>query len=49
MNPYSSGAAGWREHPRYPDPLIKTLDERFDKYRIFNAAVERLCTGCRWS
>lgn len=42
-------SAGWRDHPRYPDPLIETLDERFDKYRIFSAAVERLHTGCRWS
>ena len=42
-------SAGWRDHPRYPDPAIETLDERFDKYRIFSAAVERLYTGCRWS
>jgi gluconolactonase len=41
--------AGWRDHPRYPDPAIETLDERFEQYRIFNAAVERLYTGCRWS
>lgn len=41
--------AGWREHPRYPDPLIETLDPRFERYRIFSAAVERLYTGCRWS
>ncbi len=41
--------AGWRAHPRYPDPAIETLDERFEKYRIFSAAVERLHTGCRWA
>ena len=41
--------AGWRAQPRYPDPAIETLDERFDGYRIFSAAVERLHTGCRWS
>ena len=41
--------AGWRDHPRYPDPAIETFDERFDRYRIFSAAVERLYTGCRWS
>jgi len=40
---------GWRAHPRYPDPLIEILDERFAKYRIFSAAVERLYTGCRWA
>ena len=42
-------SAGWRDHPRYPDPAIETLDDRFEKYRIFSAAVERLYTGCRWS
>jgi gluconolactonase len=41
--------AGWRDHPRYPDAAIETLDDRFEKYRIFSAAVERLYTGCRWS
>jgi gluconolactonase len=34
---------------RYPDPAIETLDPRFDKYRIGNAAVERLFTGTRWA
>lgn len=42
-------SAGWRAHPRYPDPAIETLDPRFEQYRIFSAAVERLFTGCRWS
>lgn len=42
-------STGWREQPRYPDPLVQTLDPRFDKYRVFSAAVERLYTGCRWS
>ena len=42
-------SAGWRDHPRYPDPAIETLDERFERYRVFSAAVERLYTGCRWS
>ena len=42
-------SAGWRDHPRYPDPTIKILDERFRRYTIFSAAVERLYTGCRWS
>lgn len=41
--------AGWREHPRYPDEAVQTLDPRFEKYRIFSAAVERLFTGCRWA
>ena len=42
-------SAGWREHPRYPDPAVEILDERFAPYRIFSAAVERLYTGCRWA
>ncbi len=41
--------AGWRDQPRYPDAAIETLDDRFEQYRIFSAAVERLYTGCRWS
>jgi len=49
MNPNHPPSAGWRPHPRYPDPAIKTLDPRFDRYHIFSAAVERLHTGCRWS
>lgn len=42
-------SAGWRDHPRYPDPMVEILDPRFEAYRVFNAAVERLHTGCRWS
>ena len=42
-------SAGWRAHPRYPDPAIEVIDDRFAKYVIFQAAVERLYTGCRWS
>ena len=42
-------SAGWRDYPRYPDPAIQALDERFQKYMLFSAAVERLYTGCRWS
>jgi gluconolactonase len=41
--------SGWREQPRYPDPAIEIIDPRFEKYRIFSAAVERLYTGCRWA
>ena len=38
----------WEPSPTYPDPSIEILDERFLKYRLFNAAVERLATGLRW-
>jgi gluconolactonase len=34
---------------RYPDPAIHVLDPAFAKYRIANAAVERLATGLRWA
>ncbi len=34
---------------RYPDPDIVVLDDRFKKYKIGNAAIERLCTGMRWA
>ena len=34
---------------RYPDPAVEVLDPSFTKYRLFNAAVERLATGMRWS
>ena len=43
------GTAPWLIEARYPDPSIESLDERFDRYRIFSASVERLYTGCRWS
>jgi gluconolactonase len=40
---------GWEPSERYPDPAIKILDPSFAKYRVFNASVERLATGMRWS
>jgi len=33
----------------YPDPAVEVVDPRFAKYKIGNAAVERLYTGTRWS
>ncbi len=39
----------WQQAERYPDARIESLDPSFDRYRLFNAAVERLATGCRWS
>jgi gluconolactonase len=38
----------WEPSERYPDPAIKSLDPSFNKYRLFNAGVERLATGTRW-
>ena len=33
----------------YPDPAIEVVDPRFSKYKVQNAAVERLYTGARWA
>jgi gluconolactonase len=39
----------WPDAPgRYPDPSVRVLDPRFDRYRLHNAAVERIATGYRW-
>lgn len=35
--------------PRYPDPRVEVLDERFLKLRLFSASVEQLLTGLRWA
>ena len=34
---------------RYPDPAVEVVDPRFAKYKVGNAALERLYTGCRWA
>ena len=34
---------------RLPDPLVQVLDDRFLKYRLTLAVVERVWTGCRWA
>src|SRR6266853_4287420 len=34
---------------RYPDPNIKVLDPRFQKYVLGNAAIERIAGGCRFN
>jgi gluconolactonase len=33
----------------YPDPAVEVIDPRFTKYKVVNAAVERLYTGTRWA
>jgi hypothetical protein len=43
------GPPRWQPTERYPDPAVEVLDPSFAKYRIFNAAVERLVSGMRWS
>ena len=41
--------ARWEPAESYPDPAVEILDPGFAKYRLFNAAVERLGTGTRWA
>ena len=38
-----------KEIVKYPDAAVEILDPRFRKYRLQNAAIERLYTGTRWS
>lgn len=38
-----------QEPVRYPDPNVVVLDERFAKYKVWQATVERLHTGMRWA
>jgi len=39
----------WQQTEVYPDARVVALDPRFEKYRIGNAAVERLATGFRFT
>jgi gluconolactonase len=40
----------WAGAPvRYPDPAVRVLDPRFERYRISSAAVECIATGGRWT
>jgi gluconolactonase len=34
---------------RYPDPDVIALDKKFNKYKIGNAAIQRLYTGLLWA
>jgi gluconolactonase len=40
---------GWEPNERYPDPAVQILDPNFAKYRVVQATVERIATGCRWN
>ena len=44
----SAALGGWEPSERYPDPAVKSLDPSFNRYRLFNASIERLATGMRW-
>ena len=39
----------WEPSQRYPDPAVQILHPSFAKYRLAQAAVERLATGFRWA
>jgi len=54
----AAAASGAAQQPRdwsgqnpihYPDPDVLVLDRRFAKYKVGNAAIERLYTGLRWA
>jgi gluconolactonase len=46
-----AAARDWsgREPQRYPDPDVVVQDKRFEKYKLTNAAVQRLHTGSLWA
>jgi gluconolactonase len=45
------GERDWsgRDPVRYPDPDVVALDERFRKYMLGNASIQRLYTGMAWA
>lgn len=47
----TAAARDWsgKEPMRYPDPDIVVLDQRFSKYKLGNAAIQRLHTGALWA
>ena len=48
----SARGRGWQQEKTpvpYPDAAIEVVDPRFAKYKVNNAAVERLYTGARWA
>jgi gluconolactonase len=38
-----------RDPVRYPDPDVVALDKRFERYKLGNAAIQRLYTGMAWA
>lgn len=47
--PLAPPPPAWRPADRCPDPAVRVLDKRFDKYYLYNARVERLAEGYRWA
>lgn len=46
--PAHSTSPGQPPVTRYPDPRVEILDKRF-KYKLGNAAIEKIATGYRWA
>jgi gluconolactonase len=46
--PFTRGARG-PEWVRYPEPNVRALDPRFNKYMVGNTYIERLWTGAMWA
>src|SRR5579863_7005439 len=50
LEPLVFGLEEDRKNPvSYPDAAVEVIDPRFLKYKVINAAVERLYTGTRWA
>src|SRR6202790_1419527 len=50
FHPIAHAATRSQKNPvLYPDPAVEVIDPRFAKYKVGNAAVERLYTGTRWA
>ena len=50
FDPFSRAAGQQFKSPvSYPDPAVEVVDPRFTRYKVNNAAVERLYTGTRWA
>src|SRR3978361_146921 len=45
----STERAGWRPATYYPDPALRPVDPRFEKYWLKLSAIERIATGLRWA
>jgi gluconolactonase len=50
FEPLGFGGGHEQKNPvPYPDAAVEVVDPRFAKYKVGNAAVERLYTGTRWA
>jgi gluconolactonase len=50
LKPWALAEEQERKSPvAYPDPAVEVVDPRFAKYKVNNAAVERLYVGTRWA